>query len=68
MIRVRVTQAHRLWQIAAAEVTHLSYLVSRLPRILGDHTRPKEQNDIVLLGFGIDTNEFFSNNVKSRFF
>src|SRR5258708_11333118 len=29
---------------------------------------PEEQNDIVLPAFGIDTNEIFINNVKSRFF
>jgi hypothetical protein len=35
------TQANRLRQVTAAEVTQLSYLISRLPRILGDHTRAR---------------------------
>src|SRR5882724_9443442 len=61
-------ETHRLRQIVAAEVADLSYLVIRLPWIASDHTRPKKQNYVVLIGFGIDTDEFFNNYVKSGFF
>jgi hypothetical protein len=47
--------------------SNLSYLVIWLPWIASDHTRPKEQNYVIVIGLGIDTDEFFNNYIKSGF-
>ena len=58
---------HRLRQIVATEVAYLGDLFIRRPWIASDHTRPKEQNHVIFIWLGINTNEFFSNYVKPRF-
>src|SRR5882762_11307781 len=58
-------EAHWLWQLTATKVAHMGYLVIRSPGVATDHIRSKEQNYVVLVWLGVDTDEFTSDYVKA---